>query len=434
MSVAAALVALCASFSAQAQEAPADVGPGARIDSPASLTPSTVRIDPTTGAPYAAPLSKIDPSTGLLIDAVTLLPLPRPPVVDIATGLVRPDAPVLDAATGRLVDVATRRPVAGAPAIDPVTGTLINPVTGEPNPRAPVIDVSSGRLLPVSRIIDETTGVLMDPETLATIPAAPVYDPLTDRPLVSPIIDPVTGLEVPLPGEPGFGESPYGFMTLLREGGVVAQATLAVLFLMLSATWYIIFSKFIYQSQLIGQARRLDVFLNSPTIEDGVRRLRGSAFQSIARIADPNLQDTHHGIGGHIAPSARTALALSRSLEMLNGQLQGGMAVLATVGATAPFVGLFGTVMGIYNALVEIGVSGEPSIDKVAGPVGEALIMTALGLFVAVPAVFLYNVLGRRNKVIIDTARNFAAEVDALITSTAQTESRHGDVRAYARG
>src|SRR5690606_15144701 len=121
------------------------------------------------------------------------------------------------------------------------------------------------------------------------------------------------------------------------------------------------------------------------------------------------------GIAGQIATRRRAEIDLGRAIEALNVRLQGGMAVLATVGATAPFVGLLGTVWGIRNALIELGLSGEPSIERIAGPVGEALLMTAIGLIVAVPAVFLYNVLGRRNKKVIDTARGFAADVDALI-------------------
>ena len=108
-------------------------------------------------------------------------------------------------------------------------------------------------------------------------------------------------------------------------------------------------------------------------------------------------------------------------LERINVRLQGGMAWLATVGSIAPFVGLFGTVWGIVGALTTIGMTGDASIERVAGPVGEALIMTAIGLAVAVPAVILYNLLGRRNKIIYDEARHFAYDVEKLMATSGQS-------------
>jgi biopolymer transport protein ExbB len=113
-------------------------------------------------------------------------------------------------------------------------------------------------------------------------------------------------------------------------------------------------------------------------------------------------------------------MSLQRSVESVNSKLSNGLAFLATVGSTAPFVGLFGTVVGILKALVAIGVSGQASIDKVAGPVGEALIMTAIGLFVAVPAVMGYNWLLRRNKGISESLRNFASDLHAYLVGGAR--------------
>jgi biopolymer transport protein ExbB len=109
--------------------------------------------------------------------------------------------------------------------------------------------------------------------------------------------------------------------------------------------------------------------------------------------------------------------SLARSEAQINARLAGGLPFLATVGATAPFIGLFGTVVGIYRALINIGIAGSASIDKVAGPVGEALIMTALGLLVAVPAVLAYNWLQARNKRIAEQLHGFSVEVLANITS-----------------
>jgi biopolymer transport protein ExbB len=111
------------------------------------------------------------------------------------------------------------------------------------------------------------------------------------------------------------------------------------------------------------------------------------------------------------------SMSIDRAVGSINNRLQDGLAFLATVGSTAPFVGLFGTVWGIYNALVKIGISGQASIDKVAGPVGEALIMTAIGLAVAVPAVMGYNWLIRRNKAVMDSTRAFSGDLLNVLLS-----------------
>jgi biopolymer transport protein ExbB len=402
-----------------------------------AAAPATAKTDPTTGLPYTAPQSSID-ANGYLVDTQSQTPVPRPPVVDIYTSTVSATAPRFDLTKKVLVE-ANGQPVKGAPAIDPATGALAD------KPDSKVIDPATGQLLATSSIVDPTTGNLIDPANLAPIPAGPVLDVATNLPFggVTQIIDPKSGLPVALPAPkpaapvepPKSNANPYGPVALWQTGGIVPRVTLVLMALMLAATWYIIFTKLIEQTFLMRQAKRLGAFWSAPSVGEGIEKLpKNSPFREIANLADASRQEGRQGLGGRIAPSARTALDLTRTLDYLNARLQGGMAVLATVGSTAPFVGLFGTVVGIYNALINIGVSGEPSIEKVAGPVGEALIMTAIGLFVAVPAVFLYNVLGRRNKVVLDTARAFAADVDALINSGETTEHSHGDVRAFARG
>jgi len=125
-------------------------------------------------------------------------------------------------------------------------------------------------------------------------------------------------------------------------------------------------------------------------------------------------------------------MSLQRSVSNVNGALQGGLGFLATVGSTAPFIGLFGTVVGIIKALIAIGVSGQPSIDRVAGPVGEALMMTAIGLFVAVPAVIGYNWLVGRNKGLQENLRNFAADVHAYLVGGARVGGADGTGRPAA--
>ena len=126
-------------------------------------------------------------------------------------------------------------------------------------------------------------------------------------------------------------------------------------------------------------------------------------------------------------------MSLQRAVDQVNSKLNTGLGLLATVGSTAPFVGLFGTVWGILNALVGIGVAGQASIDKVAGPVGEALIMTAIGLFVAVPAVMGYNWLLGRNKLLQDALRNFASDLHAYLVSGARVDVGGGARPAAAK-
>jgi biopolymer transport protein ExbB len=123
------------------------------------------------------------------------------------------------------------------------------------------------------------------------------------------------------------------------------------------------------------------------------------------------------GAGGLVNLNDWIAMSLNRQLEEINAKLQGGISFLASVGSVAPFVGLLGTVWGIYHALIAIGLAGQASIDKVAGPVGEALIMTAIGLGVAIPGVLLYNYLVRRNKVINEKLRSFASDLQTYLVT-----------------
>jgi biopolymer transport protein ExbB len=126
--------------------------------------------------------------------------------------------------------------------------------------------------------------------------------------------------------------------------------------------------------------------------------------------------------------------SLYRTVDTISNRLQSGLAVLATTGSTAPFVGLFGTVWGIYNALIQISLAGQASLDKTAGPIGEALIMTAIGLFVAVPAVWGYNWLLRRNKELIEKLRYFAADLHSYLVSGARVDAGAPVARPAAAG
>jgi biopolymer transport protein ExbB len=220
-------------------------------------------------------------------------------------------------------------------------------------------------------------------------------------------------------------ENPYGLEALWRGSDWVAKGTLVILAIMSMGTWYIIITKVYEQAKLNAQARTADkTFWNAPTVNDGISGLKdGSAFRF---LAESGLEATkkHTGLVGNINLSDWVSSSIQRAIDNVASRLQDGLAFLATVGSTAPFVGLFGTVWGIYHALTAIGIAGQASIDKVAGPVGEALIMTAIGLAVAVPAVLGYNWLIRRNKRAMDDVRNFGADLHAVLMSSKQAPAK----------
>jgi biopolymer transport protein ExbB len=210
--------------------------------------------------------------------------------------------------------------------------------------------------------------------------------------------------------------NPYGLRALWEQGDWVARATLLILAIMSLGSWYVLISKLVAQSRLGGQGRAANQsFWRADTIRAGADSLqKASPYRFIAESA---LEATrkHDGLIGLVDLNTWVAQSIERAVAAVHSRTQEGLAVLATVGSTAPFVGLFGTVWGIYNALVRIGASGQASIDKVAGPVGEALIMTAIGLAVAVPAVLGYNWLVRRNKVAMDTVRAFGSDLHTVV-------------------
>jgi biopolymer transport protein ExbB len=210
--------------------------------------------------------------------------------------------------------------------------------------------------------------------------------------------------------------NPYGLRALWEQGDWVARATLLILAIMSLGSWYVLISKLVAQSRMGGQGRAANQsFWKADTIRAGADSLqKASPYRFIAESA---LEATrkHDGLIGLVDLNTWVAQSIERAVAAVHSRTQEGLAVLATVGSTAPFVGLFGTVWGIYNALVRIGASGQASIDKVAGPVGEALIMTAIGLAVAVPAVLGYNWLVRRNKVAMDTVRAFGSDLHTVV-------------------
>jgi len=216
-------------------------------------------------------------------------------------------------------------------------------------------------------------------------------------------------------------ENPYGLDALWRQGDQVARGTLIILLIMSVGSWYVIATKLVEQARLLRQAKaaRNSISMAGPTPGDGAIQ-QGNPFHLIAESGARALEE-HRRVAEQVDLHTWTTIAIQRTVEMIHSRLQGGLAFLATVGSTAPFVGLFGTVWGIYHALTAIGIAGQASIDKVAGPVGEALIMTAFGLAVAVPAVLGYNWLVRRNKLAMESVRSFSAETLAVLMSRAQS-------------
>ncbi|HEY8254834.1 MAG TPA: MotA/TolQ/ExbB proton channel family protein [Rhizomicrobium sp.] len=209
--------------------------------------------------------------------------------------------------------------------------------------------------------------------------------------------------------------TPYGLKHMVENGDWISRTILGVLVIMSAGTWYIFFTKWIEQQRILGQAAQVEKkFWTSATLNEGVDKLpKNSVFRG---IAEAGLKASTGGTS-LVGLNDWIGMTLTRQLEDANARLQGGIAFLGSVGSVSPFVGLLGTVIGILNALIGIGVAGQMSIDKVAGPVGEALQMTAIGLFVAVPAVLLYNYLVRRNKVITEKMRAFAGDLQAYLIS-----------------
>src|SRR5689334_22841130 len=210
-------------------------------------------------------------------------------------------------------------------------------------------------------------------------------------------------------------ENPYGLQALIRTGDFVSHGVLILLVIMSLGTWYIFITKFVEQARLLSQAKVTErKFWTAANLEDGIDKLgKNNVFRNVAERG----QQAMARQGGMLSQADWVQISLNRAVEEENSRLAGGISFLASVGSTAPFVGLFGTVWGILNALTAIGIAGQASIDKVAGPVGEALIMTAVGLAVAVPAVLCYNYLVRRNKVISEKFKSFASDLQTYLLS-----------------
>jgi biopolymer transport protein ExbB len=213
-------------------------------------------------------------------------------------------------------------------------------------------------------------------------------------------------------------QNKFGFAEALQQGGFIAYATVTILGIMSFGSFFILFTKWLEQAKVLRQYNALKAsFWRAPSLREGASKLeKNSAWR---QVVDDGIaaEDQHAKMTDSLEAHDWLHGSLARSEANINSRLASGLPFLATVGATSPFIGLFGTVVGIYRALINIGIAGSASIDKVAGPVGEALIMTALGLLVAVPAVLAYNWLQARNKRIAELLSGFSTDVLANINS-----------------
>ena len=213
-------------------------------------------------------------------------------------------------------------------------------------------------------------------------------------------------------------QTQFGFTEAMEQGGVIAWSILTVLVIMSVGSFYILITKMLEQNRILRQYKSIrTTFWRANSLSEGASKLeKNSAWR---QLVDDGLvaEGQHSKMTDSLEAHDWLHGSLARSEASINARLASGLPFLATVGATAPFVGLLGTVIGIYRARINIGLAGSASIDKVAGPVGEALIMTAIGLLVAVPAVFAYNWLQNRNNRIAELLSAFSTDVLANITS-----------------
>jgi biopolymer transport protein ExbB len=249
----------------------------------------------------------------------------------------------------------------------------------------------------------------------AAAPAAPA--PEAAAPAAAPA--PAAAEAAPAPAAGAHDDNPYGLGALWAQGDIVAKGTLLILVIMSMGSWFVIITKFFEQSKAAKfAAAAQESFWTAASLRQGADALaEDSPFRF---IAEKGLESAnkHTGLLGAVDFNTWTTQSIQRAIGNVQSRMQDGLAVLATVGSTSPFVGLFGTVWGIYNALVKIGMSGQASIDKVAGPVGESLIMTAIGLAVAVPAVLGYNWLVRRNKAVMEDVNAFGSDLHSVLLAS----------------
>ena len=223
----------------------------------------------------------------------------------------------------------------------------------------------------------------------------------------------------------------FGLLHLWNQGDLVTRGVALLLLAMSIASWLVIVIKALDLRRYASQSRRIESFWHAADFADGLNKLgpdpanpfRALALEGREAAAHHNAQPQLHD---QLGASEWVTRAMRNSIDEATSRLQSGLAVLASVGSTAPFVGLFGTVWGIYHALLAMSTGGQATIDKVAGPIGEALVMTALGLAVAIPAVLGYNALVRGNKSVLARLNRFAHDLHAYFVTGARVSAAGG--------
>ena len=223
-------------------------------------------------------------------------------------------------------------------------------------------------------------------------------------------------------GETTSTDNPYGIEALWTQSDYVGKGVFVILITMSLWSWLVMINKWLDQRMLRKVAAEAEKhFWAAGSMNEGIAKLKGKVnpFRDIAQdgvqAVDHHRKSASRDVAANIELADWVRTHIDKRTTMLQSSLQSGMVVLASVGATSPFVGLFGTVWGIYHALISISIAGQASLDKVAGPIGEALIMTAMGLAVAVPAVLGFNGLLRGNKALMERANYFAHDVEAAL-------------------
>jgi len=232
----------------------------------------------------------------------------------------------------------------------------------------------------------------------------------------------------------------FGLAHLWAQGDIVTRAVAVLLLGMSLASWMVIIIKALDLRRYLSQARHIESFWHAADFADGLNKLGSDPANPFRALAlEGREAAAHHHAQPQLHDSLGASEWLTRTLRNAiddsTSRMQSGLAVLASVGSTAPFVGLFGTVWGIYHALLSISAAGQATIDKVAGPIGEALVMTALGLAVAIPAVLGYNALVRGNKGVINKLNRFAHDLHAyFVTGSRVGSSVDSKVVAMKKG
>lgn len=232
-------------------------------------------------------------------------------------------------------------------------------------------------------------------------------------------------------------DNPFGILRFIEEADGLSIGVLIIMGALSLASWYVILTRF-WDQALIKRsyAQAQKNFWAAGNLWDGMAALSGrdNVFRMLVEDGIRAAQHHEGQLAEQVSLNEWITVSLYRSIESVSSRLVSGLAILATTGSVSPFIGLLGTVWGIYNALTRISLTGQANIEQVSGPIGEALIMTAIGLFVAVPAVMGYNWLLRRNRKINETMKHFASDVHAYLVGGKRIDTRAPLRRALTPG